>query len=499
MTMIDRRSFMKMMGASGISALNISKISEALFTAPRGAFLPSTIGRDNVAHVISRLTYGVTPQLYSHAQAIGIEAFIEEQLNPTTLSDANMEARLADFPIVQQSSADIFAEYEKDQSTVVREFLGAWMTNIRYSERQLYQRMVEFWSDHFHVYIRKGIVGFLKIDDDRAIRPVSFGKFRDILGASAKSPAMLFYLDNAQSQDRAPNENYGRELLELHTLGVNGGYTENDVKEVARAFTGWSIPRPDEFSGDLFLFRPRAHDDGEKVVLGNILPANNGIQDGEMVLDILAQHPSTARFISKKLARRFVSDNPSDALIAQLASVFMETGGDSVSLLRAILDSDEFWNAPPKFKRPFDYTMSLLRALDMQVTNTQQFGRFLIGMLEGLGQIPFMWAAPNGYPDIGAYWMNNLLPRWNAVLGMMNPTRIYTPNFDALSDLLTATGATSIEDIITFWGTYLFGRTLTDAEFSTIYDFSLTISGDIPERAAAAFALCLATPAFQYR
>jgi len=497
--MIDRRSFLQMMGIGGISALNMSKIAQTLFNAPHGAFLPSTVGRDPITHVINRLTYGITPSLYQHVQAIGATAFIEEQLNPN-LSDAGIEARLAEFPLSQKTSAELFEPYREEQGAVSRDFLGTWFTYGFYSERQLYQRMVEFWSDHFYVYLRKFLIPILKIDDDRALRPLAFGKFRDLLGASAKSPAMLFYLDNALSQDRAPNENYGRELLELHTLGVNGGYTEQDVKEVARAFTGWSIPRPEEFSGtDLFLFRQRAHDDEEKIVLGNIIPAGGGIEDGEMVLDILASHPSTARFISKKLARRFVSDNPSDELVEQLATVFTETGGDSHSLLQTIFASDEFWNAPPKFKRPYDYTLSLLRALDMQITNPARVIRLLNGLLEAQGQIPFNWSAPNGYPDVGTYWMNNLLPRWNAVLSMVNPTRLYSPNFDVLGELLTDANLTSIEGIISFWGNYLFGRELTDAEMTTLYDFSLTISGDIAERAVATFVLCLASPAFQYK
>lgn len=497
--MIDRRSFLQIMGIGGISALNISKISQALFTAPHGAFMPSAIGRDSITHVINRLTYGVTPQLYQHVQSIGAQAFIDEQFALTSAGTFTQE-RLTDFPLAQKTSAELFEPYRDNQGEVGRDFIGTWMTYSRYGENQLYQRMVEFWSDHFYVYLRKFLVTLLKVDDDHALRPLAFGKFRDLLGASAKSPAMLFYLDNAQSQDRAPNENYGRELLELHTLGVNGGYTEQDVKEVARAFTGWSIPRPEEVSGDsLFFFRPRAHDDDEKVVLGNIIPAGGGIEDGEMVLDILASHPSTARFISKKLARRFVSDNPSDALVEQLATVFMETGGDSISLLRTILTSDEFWNAPPKFKRPYDYTMSLIRVLDMQMTNYRQVWRMVVGLLEEQGQVPFSWAAPNGYPDVGGYWMNNLLPRWNAVLSMINPTRQYTPHFDALGELVTVSGATSIEDIITFWGNYLFGRDLTDAEFTTLYEFSLTISGDVAERAISTLALCLASPAFQYK
>jgi len=497
--MIDRRGFLQMMGIGGISALNMSKIAQALFNAPHGAFLPSTVGRDPITHVINRLTYGITPSLYQHVQTIGAQAFIDEQLNPH-LSDVSIDDRLAEFPLSQKTSAELFEPYRDDQGMVSRDFLGAWFTYSFYSERQLYQRMVEFWSDHFYVYLRKFLIPILKIDDDRALRPLAFGKFRDLLGASAKSPAMLFYLDNALSQDRAPNENYGRELLELHTLGVNGGYTEQDVKEVARAFTGWSILRPEEFSRtDLFLFRQRAHDDGEKIVLGTIIPAGGGMEDGEMILDILASHPSTARFISKKLARRFVSDNPSDALVEQLATIFIETGGDSHSLLQTIFATDEFWNAPPKFKRPYDYTLSLLRAMDMKIDNLPRVIRFLNDLLEAQGQIPFNWSAPNGYPDVGAYWMNNLLPRWNAVLTMASPTRLYSPNFDVLGELLINANLTSLEDIIGFWGNYLFGRKLTDAEMTTLYDFSLTISGDIAERAVATFVLCLASPAFQYK
>jgi uncharacterized protein (DUF1800 family) len=271
------------------------------------------------------------------------------------------------------------------------------------SNRQLQEVLVDFWENHFNVDVKKGPDRILEIIEDRdVIRPHIWGKFRDLLEATAKSPAMLHYLDNAtntvqrtltpfQQQIRARymqmvigpdlanalgtstdpaeqpkkvggiNENYGREIMELHTIGVNAGYTQQDVQEVARCFTGWTF---DHQTGD-FVFRPRQHDDGQKIVLGHVIPAGGGMQDGETVLDILCSSPACATFISRELCQRFVSDDPPEALVTRIAGVFTQTGGDLRAVTEAILNSPEFLSPADynnKIKSPLEFAVSAVRA-----------------------------------------------------------------------------------------------------------------------------------------
>src|SRR5436189_4360223 len=239
----------------------------------------------------------------------------------------------------------------KNPQMVVTELQRAKLLRAVYSDRQLYELMVDFWENHFSIFANKDDDRFLLTGFDReTIRPFAMGRFRDLLGATAHSPAMLFYLDNWRSSVPRPypargdkpagtdgglNENYARELMELHTLGVDGGYTQKDVQEVARCFSGWTIQKPNEQG--LFLYRPGLHDDGEKVVLGQKILAGGGVADGERVLDILLHHPATARFIATKLVRRFVSDEPPPALVERVAATFRATEGDIKAMLRALV------------------------------------------------------------------------------------------------------------------------------------------------------------------
>jgi len=246
------------------------------------------------------------------------------------------------------------------------------------SKKQLQEVLVDFWSNHFNIDMRKNADRILKVSDDReTIRPHLFASFRELLGASAHSPAMLVYLDNARSSRETKtrdgktrgglNENYGREIMELHTLGVDGGYTQTDVTEVARCFTGWSLA-PDNLT---FLFRPRAHDNGEKMVLGHRIAANGGESDGEQVLDILAASPATAHHISLRLCQRFVADEPPASLVDRVASTFQRTNGDLPSVYRAIFESREFLSQGAyrsKIKSPFELAVSAVRALGGQLS-----------------------------------------------------------------------------------------------------------------------------------
>jgi uncharacterized protein (DUF1800 family) len=250
-----------------------------------------------------------------------------------------------------------------------------------------------------------------------AIRPHAMGKFRDLLLATAKSPAMLFYLDNFRSTSlRGINENYARELMELHTMGVNGGYTQKDVQEVARAFTGWSIDRP-RVTGQ-FIFRPRIHDTGEKVVLGTKINAG-GIKDGEMVIDVLARHPSTAKFIAAKLVTRFVCDDPPAPLVDRVADVYRKTDGDIREMLRAIFTSPDFFSPEAmnaKMKSPFELAVSAIRSLG----GTTDGSRGLAQMIGRMGEPLYQYQPPTGFPDRASQWTStgSMLERLNFAIAL---------------------------------------------------------------------------------
>jgi uncharacterized protein (DUF1800 family) len=297
-----------------------------------------------------------------------------------------------------------------------------------YGNRQLEEVLTDFWFNHFNVFLDKGADRFLVTGYERdAIRPHVLGKFRDLLEATAKSPAMLFYLDNWQSVGpNAPqarqrqgasglNENYGRELLELHSLGVDGGYTQKDVTEAARCFTGWSIFQPQR--GGSFVFNRRAHDDGEKFVLGVKIPAGGGIQDGEKVLDIIARHPSTARFISRKLAMRFVADDPPPALVERMAETFTRTNGDLRTVMRTMFESKEFFSVAAyqsKLKSPLEVVASAARALNADV----DFAFPLANQAAQLGEPLYRKQEPTGYSNNSKEWLNSagLMARMNFAL-----------------------------------------------------------------------------------
>jgi len=316
------------------------------------------------------------------------------------------------------------------QTMVVEDLVEAKLLRAVYSDRQLEEVLVDFWYNHFNVFIEKGADRYLVTAYEHdAIRPHVLGKFEDLLRATAQSPAMLFYLDNWESvgaqspagvrRQRGLNENYGRELLELHTLGVDGGYSQKDVTEVARCFTGWTIRQPQRVAE--FEFNPRMHDDGEKTVLGLRIPAGGGIGDGFQVLHLLAHHPSTARFISRKLAMRFVSDDPPQALVNRMSATFLNKDGDLRAVLKTMFDSREFWSRGAyraKMKSPLEMVASSLRAVDAQV----DFAFGLNNQLNQLGEPLYRKAEPTGYSNSGQEWLNSagLLARMNFSVALVN-------------------------------------------------------------------------------
>ncbi|HWC98714.1 MAG TPA: DUF1800 domain-containing protein [Candidatus Sulfopaludibacter sp.] len=317
------------------------------------------------------------------------------------------------------------------QQVVARDLMEAKMLRAVYSTRQLNEQLVDFWFNHFNIYLEKGADRYLVTEYERdAIRPHVLGKFRDLLEATAKSPAMLFYLDNWQSvgpdapqprgvkkeqRRRGLNENYGRELLELHTLGVDGGYTQKDVTEVARCFTGWTINQPQR--GGKFTFAPRQHDRGEKVVLGVTIPAGGGIQDGEKVLDILSHSPATARFISRNLAQHFVADEPPASLVNAMAQTFLKSDGDIRQVLETMLNSKEFWSVAAyrsKMKSPLEMVASAVRAVNGDV----DFAFALTNQVAQLGEPLYRKQEPTGYSNSSREWLNSagLVARMNFAL-----------------------------------------------------------------------------------
>jgi uncharacterized protein (DUF1800 family) len=321
------------------------------------------------------------------------------------------------------------------QQVVARDLMEGKLLRAIYSDRQLAEVLDDFWFNHFNVFLDKGADRYLVTEYERdVVRPHVLGKFKDLLEATAKSPAMLFYLDNWQSVGpnapqprgdaakkarRGLNENYGRELLELHTLGVDGGYTQKDVTEVARCFTGWTINQPQR--GGSFTFNARTHDNGEKVVLGVTIPAGGGIADGERVLDIVAHHPSTAHFISTKLAQRFVADDPPPALVDRMAQTFLKSDGDLREVMRTMLDSKEFWSEGAyrsKMKSPLEMVASAVRAVNGDV----DYAFALANQVAQLGEPLYRKQEPTGYSNSSKEWMNSagLLARMNFALQLAN-------------------------------------------------------------------------------
>jgi uncharacterized protein (DUF1800 family) len=487
-----------------------------------------------VAHVLNRMAFGPAPGDIERVRAMGLSRYVDEQLRPEKLGDAAMRERLAKFETLTMTSRDIGERYatleelrrelqlqqpapdarpgqqgmgemtprpgaperpgadereerlanltpeqrqrvvelRKQNQQLIGEMSEQKLLRAVYSERQLEEVLVDFWFNHFNVFAGKGPTRIYLAEYERdAIRPHVLGSFRELLGATAHSPAMLFYLDNWQSSDpdaaatrgagaggmrrnqmrlsgnrnggnrmrgeqlsdeqraramqalqqrqrRGINENYARELMELHTLGVGGGYTQQDIIEVAKAFTGWTIQQPRRGGG--FEFDERRHVKGAKTILGKKID-KGGVDDGEAVLDLLAAHPSTATFIATKLTRRFVSDDPPKALVERAAAKFRATKGDLREVVRTILTSPEFTSAEAmraKVKTPFEFVASALRATGARVED----GTVLVRNLQGLGMPLYMAQPPTGYIDRADVWVNTgaLLNRMNFAIALVN-------------------------------------------------------------------------------
>jgi uncharacterized protein (DUF1800 family) len=480
----------------GIAALLLGALVTGVSVGAAG------IPKDTAAieHALNRVAYGPRPGDVERVQRIGLAAWIEQQLHPAAIDDSALKARLPEQPARPTDVTDPMVLRQWGRQSV--QALGSEkVIRAIYSERQLEEQLVDFWFNHFNVFAGKGRTSQWVVDYERtAIRPHVFGKFRDLLEATAKSPAMLFYLDNwlsadpeaaeqmqrrpaaarrpngagnpqqpqqqqqqAQQRRRGLNENYARELLELHTLGVDGGYTQKDIVEVARAFTGWTIAparlqqqqRPGlgrllagggAVQEGEFIFTPRVHDTGEKIVLGQKIKAGGGIEDGERVLDIVARHPSTAHHIAYQLAQRFVADEPPKALVDRAAKKFRDTDGDLREVVRTIITSDEFFSPQArgaKVKTPLEFLASGMRATAREVRDAslpERLGgvpsgppartgaipsRQLLRALMEMGMPPYMCQPPTGYDNTADTWVSAgaLVARMNIAQQIAGPQK----------------------------------------------------------------------------
>ncbi|MCI0432054.1 MAG: DUF1800 domain-containing protein [Gemmatimonadetes bacterium] len=495
---------------------------------PDGAGAQSS---ERAIHLLSRATFGVRPADVAAVQSAGIEAWLDAQLHPERIDDTLLDARLTGYPLARADVSTLIRDYSplprpalqpgdtagarrarqemtaeqrrelqmRSPQRILADLVGAKLQRSVHSARQLEEMMTDFWYNHFNVFFNKPLDRYLVGDYERTgIRPHVFGRFEDMLIATAQHPAMLFYLDNftsaapdsvigrdtdsrralirrlaslseaererlirsgrvtreqldalgrlnqlpAQRREPGINENYARELLELHTLGVDGGYTQADIIEVARAFTGWTIVDAGRGRGSnparrqpgagrsgqpamenagpaapRFGFRPEMHDPRAKAVLGMTLPAGRGIEDGLDVLRMLAHHPTTARFLSTKLVQRFVNDAGDAALVDELTAVFLRTGGDLREVTRTLFSVERFYadeHRGVKVKTPFELVAGALRVTRAQVGPSRR----LIETLRTLGQLPYMEPAPTGYPVASDEWVNSgaLLNRMNFAL-----------------------------------------------------------------------------------
>lgn len=387
-----------------------------------------------VLHVINRISFGASPGDIEKVQGMGVKKYIQEQLSPESIPESqSLKNQLRQLHTLRLTPVQIYNKYEprrrkklspeqrkklrKQSRQVLQQATQAKLLRAIHSNRQLNEVMVDFWYNHFNVYAGKGKTRILVGAYEReAVRPYVFGRFRDLLEATARHPAMLIYLDNrlntapnspgAKGRQKGLNENYARELMELHTLGVDGGYTQKDVITLARIFTGWGISRNPQHTkdGSGFYFHRRRHDFSDKVFLGKNIKGNGEAQ-GEEALDILASHPATARHISYKLAQYFVSDNPPDSLVKRLSQRFQATDGNIRAVLNTLLSSPEFWDAKnfnAKFKTPYQYVVSAVRATGIQVKNTKP----LANTLKQLGMPLYKYPAPNGYKNTQKAWLN---------------------------------------------------------------------------------------------
>ena len=422
---------------------------------------------------------------------MGYAAYRDRQLDYESIDDGGFEDRLNEsLPSLSLTPYEMHRQYEDNPFQPAIELILARILRAAFSPRQLYERVVHFWTDHFSIDILANHAYHLKPVDDRdVIRAHALGNFLDLVSASAHSPAMLEYLTNDSNVKGHPNENYARELMELHTMGVDGGYTQEDVREVARAFTGWTLYNLYDARPEMgqFLYDDSVHDQDEKVVLGRTIAGGGGISDGERVLEILSSHPKTSEFIAYKMARFFWGYNPSRGLVRKAARKYQATDGDLRSVLKVILAKNKMKKAKPKLKRPFHLMISAMRGT---LADAREL-RFLFERLEIAGNLPFAWTAPNGYPDDPDYWSGFVLPRWNFAADFPDAAQSQIQIDPAFLD-----ESKSPKQIVKLLDQRLFNRTMPSSTKTAIRDF-LAAEPVSKKRLREAVTIALASPEFQ--
>lgn len=410
------------LAGAGLAALGGCSRLAADYSGQDEAPLPLPLGDvASEVRLLNRLGFGFRPGDIARVAAMGSAAFISDQLAADQKEDVRLNLLLGGLEIFSISGDEV-EDIHKEQ--VLFELQQADLLCAVYGRNQLYERMADFWLNHFNIYALKTDSAFRLAGDTRkVVRANALGKFPDMLRASAHSPAMLGYLDNTANKSGVPNENYARELMELHTLGVHGGYTQRDVMEVARCLTGWTVEDRFLMRKGEFRFNPEVHDTGPKFVLGHVIPAGGYQEDGETVLDILAKHPATAKHLSTKLCREFLGQE-GPAWIGQMSTAYLTSGGDLREMLRPLLASKDLLSAPPIAKRPLDYVASALRACNADT----DCGHSVMSHLTKMGQGPQLWPMPDGYPEKAGAWSGSMLGRWNFALalagGGLNGTRV---------------------------------------------------------------------------
>ncbi len=483
-------------GVIGLAACTSAKESdsstgnETPTDPPPQPNLPPVEDRDAELHAIRRLTFGATTVDLERVRSVGVDAWVAEQLDPEALGTQAIEDQLLEaLPELGQSSADVLADYRADGNAqrIAMVLPAATLYRHVHSAAQLHERMVEFWGDHFNVPQTNPPSTVARITMDRdVLRPHALGRFDDLLVATAQSPAMLLYLDNFQSAVDAINENYARELLELHTVGIDGGYDENDIVATAGLLTGWAFDRDLEF-----VFRPRRHDRGAVSILGWERPSNGSPFDhGVAFLRHLARLPQTAQFVSRKLAVRFVTDEPSASLVDAMADAWLTNDTEIAPVIRAMVTHPDFAEAPPKFNRPWDFLVQSLRSVEAEIDPS--FGpqlRSVVGLVQNLGQVPYRNSSPDGYPDSAAAWLNagGLLARWSTAIQLADPG---LPVRTTLRDLPEQAAGSTAAKIFDLFADRLRQEPLTAEHRSLLGD----LTGWAPEHVPDADAVEEATP-----
>lgn len=457
-------------------------------SAQNNDYDPTATWKHPAVRLARRISYGLTQDEVDAARQMGFQGYLNYQLGLTADADAELEASIAaTFPRTTYSSYDNY-KTNQDAGAARTQLIQATIVRSIYSGRQLYQRMVEFWTDHFNDGV-KGVIGSaLKVTDDRdVIRKYALGTFPNLLKATAHSPCMLHYLDNDNSKKANPNQNYAREILELHTLGVDGGYSQQDVVEVARAFTGWGmVGGRTNVNWGKFLFTANNHDQGQKIVLGNTIAPNGGQSDGDQVLNILIAHPSTAKFIATKMAKFLLAYDPPQSVIDATAATYTATNGNIKMMIRTILTQANLMAAPAKYRRPYQVLVAAIRSLMPDVTNFAT----LQAQANKLGQLPYAWSPPDGYPDDIYYWAGLILPRWNLGFSLLNNglagIRLDTSEYDGLGT------AAAVVDLL---NARLFGYEMTPALRAELIGHMNPFN---PARVREAIAIAVASPDFQW-